>query len=140
MAAAWPLISSLPFPPVPGWIGLAGGVRPCWPLTSAGLCCWRLSVDIIVQCFLAGLGVLDNPVFFSWHATLGGVVGLLPLVLVAVGAFGRVPRRTLWLTAAVFALVVLQSASSTCTDMRQDRCVRLQLFTWSMHCLSSGPA
>ena len=110
MAAVWPLISSLPFPPVPGWIGLAGGVRPSWPLTSAGLCCWRLSVDIIVQFFLAGLGVLDNPVFFSWHATLGGVVGLLPLVLVAVGAFGRVPRRTLWLTAAVFALVVLQSA------------------------------
>jgi len=70
---------------------------------------WLLFASIIFQFFLAGLGVLDNPVFFSWHATLGVVVGLLPLVLVAVGAFGQVPRGTLWLTAAVFALVVLQS-------------------------------
>jgi hypothetical protein len=34
---------------------------------------------------------------------------LLPLVLIAVGWYGRVPARTLWLTAAVVGLVVLQS-------------------------------
>ena len=69
-----------------------------------------LFASIIVQFFLAGLGVLDDPGFFYWHATVNGaVVGLLPLLLVAVGAFGRVPGRTLWLTAAVFGLVVLQS-------------------------------
>jgi hypothetical protein len=36
-------------------------------------------------------------------------LGLLPLVLVGIGAFGRVPGRTLWLSAPVFGLVVLQS-------------------------------
>jgi len=70
---------------------------------------WLLFASIIVQFFLAGLGVLDNPMFFSWHVTVGSVVGLLPLVLVTVGAFGRVPGPMLWLTAAVFGLVVLQS-------------------------------
>lgn len=74
---------------------------------------WVLFASIIVQFFLAGLGVLDNPVFFSWHVTVGSVVGLLPLVLVAVGAFGRVPGPTLLLTAAVFGLVVLQSVLIT---------------------------
>jgi len=70
---------------------------------------WFLFALIIVQFFLAGLGALDNPRFFVWHVTNGSAVGLLPLVLVGVGAFGRVPGRTLWLTAAVFGLVVLQS-------------------------------
>lgn len=70
---------------------------------------WLLFASIIVQFFLAGLGALDNPTYWVWHVTNASVVGLLPLLLVAVGAFGRVPRRTLWLTAAVFALVVLQS-------------------------------
>jgi len=71
---------------------------------------WLLFASIIVQFFLAGLGVLDNSSFFYWHVNVNGaVVGLLPLLLVAVGWFGRVPGRTLWLTAAVFGLVVLQS-------------------------------
>jgi hypothetical protein len=71
---------------------------------------WLLLVSIILQFFLAGLGVLDTPFFFYWHATVNGaIVGLLPLVLVLVGWLGRVPARTLWLTAAVFGLVVLQS-------------------------------
>ncbi len=70
---------------------------------------WLLFASIIVQFFLAGLGALDSPIFWFWHVTNASVVGLLPLVLVAVGAYGRVPPRTLWLTAAVFGLVVLQS-------------------------------
>jgi hypothetical protein len=70
---------------------------------------WLLLAAIVVQFFLAGLGALDNATFWVWHVTNGSVVGLLPLVLVGVGAFGRVPPRTLWLTAAVFGLVALQS-------------------------------
>ena len=70
---------------------------------------WLLFASIVVQFFLAGLGALDSPMFWTWHVTNGSVVGLLPLVLVGVGAYGRVPPRTLWLTAAVFGLVVLQS-------------------------------
>jgi hypothetical protein len=71
---------------------------------------WLLLASIVVQFFLAGLGLLDDPSFLYWHANVNGeVVALLPLVLIAVGWYGRVPARTLWLTAAVFGLVVLQS-------------------------------
>src|ERR1700674_4317733 len=69
-----------------------------------------LLLSILIQFFLAGLGVFDNARFFFYHANVNGaVVGLLPLVLLAVGWFGRVPSRTLWLTAAIFGLVVVQS-------------------------------
>ncbi|MDQ6720882.1 MAG: DUF6220 domain-containing protein [Candidatus Dormibacteraeota bacterium] len=71
---------------------------------------WLLLASIIIQFFLAGLGVLASWGFFWWHVNVNGaVVGLLPLLLLAVGWYGRVPRNTLLLTAAVFGLVVLQS-------------------------------
>jgi hypothetical protein len=69
-----------------------------------------LLAAILIQFLLAGLGVFDSAYFFFWHTSVNSViVGLLPLVLVAVGWFGRVPPRTLWLTASVFGLVALQS-------------------------------
>lgn len=71
---------------------------------------WLLLASILVQFLLAGLGVFDSAFFFFWHANVNGaVVGLLPLVLVAIGWYARVPRKTLLLTAAIFGLVVLQS-------------------------------
>jgi hypothetical protein len=69
-----------------------------------------LLASILIQFLLAGLGIFDSAYFFFWHTSVNGViVGLLPLVLVAVGWFGRVPPRTLWLTASIFGLVTLQS-------------------------------
>jgi hypothetical protein len=71
---------------------------------------WLLLASILIQFLLAGLGVLDSAYFFFWHANVNGaVVGLLPLVLGAIGWYGRVPRRTLGLTVAIFGLVLLQS-------------------------------
>lgn len=69
-----------------------------------------LLAAIIVQFLLAGLGVFDSPSFFYWHANVNGaVIGLLPLVLIPVGWFGRIPGRTLWLTASILGLMALQS-------------------------------
>src|SRR5260370_37658033 len=71
---------------------------------------WLLLASIIVQFFLAGLVIFASTLFFYCHASVNAVVvGLLPLMLVAVGWFGRVQRRTLWLTAAVTGLVAVQS-------------------------------
>jgi uncharacterized protein DUF6220 len=71
---------------------------------------WLLFASIIIQFLLAGLGVFADSSFFSWHANVNGaVVGLLPLVLVAIGWYGRVPRQTLLMTVAIFGLVVVQS-------------------------------
>jgi hypothetical protein len=64
----------------------------------------------VVQVLLAGMGVFGDATFLIWHANYTSiVVFVLPLVLVAIGRYGRVPRRTLWLTAAVSGLVIVQS-------------------------------
>jgi hypothetical protein len=71
---------------------------------------WVLLASILVQFLLAGLGVFATPTFFWWHVNVNGaVVGLLPLLLIPIGWFGRVPGRTLWLTASIIGLVALQS-------------------------------
>src|ERR1700730_4396741 len=72
---------------------------------------YLLAVSVVVQFLLAGLGIFFNGQFLQfWHATVGAsVVGGLSLVLVPIGRLGRVPGRTLWLTAAVAGLVLVQS-------------------------------
>jgi Family of unknown function (DUF6220) len=72
---------------------------------------YLLGLSVLVQFLFAGLGIFFDWQFLAlWHAAVGAVViGLLPLVLVGIGWLGRVPGRTLWLTASVFGLVVVQS-------------------------------
>lgn len=69
-----------------------------------------LVLAVVVQFLLAGLGLFADAQFLMWHAIGGaGVIFSLSLVLVVVGRLGRVPGTTLWLTAAVAGLVVVQS-------------------------------
>jgi uncharacterized protein DUF6220 len=69
-----------------------------------------LVLAVVVQFLLAGLGIFADAQFLLWHAIGGaGVIFGLSLVLVGVGRLGRLPGRTLWLTAAVAGLVVVQS-------------------------------
>jgi hypothetical protein len=66
---------------------------------------------VVLQVLLAGAGVFTgDATYYVWHANYNSVVVfLLPLILIAIGWYGRVPRQTLWLTAAVPGLVVVQS-------------------------------
>ncbi|HKF75850.1 MAG TPA: DUF6220 domain-containing protein [Candidatus Dormibacteraeota bacterium] len=69
-----------------------------------------LALLVVAQFLLAGLGIFFDPQFLAWHAAAGaGAIGLLSLLLVPVGRVGRVPGRTLWLTASVLGLVIVQS-------------------------------
>jgi hypothetical protein len=72
---------------------------------------YLLALSVVAQFLLAGLGIFFNGQFLQfWHATVGAsVVGGLSLVLVPIGRLGRVPGGTLWLTAAVAGLVLVQS-------------------------------
>ena len=72
---------------------------------------WVLVAAILIQVMLAGMGVFSgDATYFIWHANYNSiVVVVLPLILLGVGWYARVPRRTLWLTAAVPGLVILQS-------------------------------
>ena len=65
---------------------------------------------VLVQFFLAGLGIFYDASFFFFHAVINAlVVGVLPLILALVGWYGGVDRRTLLMTGSIFLLVVLQS-------------------------------
>ena len=72
---------------------------------------WVLVAAILVQVMLAGMGVFSgDATYFSWHANYNSVVVfVLPLILFGVGRYAGVPNRTLWLTAAISGLVILQS-------------------------------
>ena len=48
---------------------------------------------LVVQVFLAGLGVFDSPSAFITHATFGYIIEWLTLVMLLIAAFGRLGRR-----------------------------------------------
>jgi uncharacterized protein DUF6220 len=64
---------------------------------------------LVVQVFLAGLGVFDSPSAFMTHATFGFVIEWLTLVMLLIAAFGRLGRRLIGLTALTLVQLVLQS-------------------------------
>lgn len=76
---------------------------------AAGI--YVLGAAVVVQFLLAGLGIFFDYQFLAlWHGSVGAIViGVLALLLVPLGRLVGVPGRTLWLTASVFGLVVVQS-------------------------------
>ena len=63
----------------------------------------------VIQVFLAGLGVFDDPSAFITHRDFGYMFSLLPLVMLALALVGGLPRRFAGLSALLFGLFILQS-------------------------------
>ena len=63
----------------------------------------------VVQVFLAGLGVFDNPSAFITHREFGYTFGWLTLVLLIIALVGRMPRRFVGLAVLLLVLFALQS-------------------------------
>ena len=63
----------------------------------------------LIQVFLAGLGVFDDPEAFITHRNFGYMFGWLTLVLLVVALVGRMPRRYVGLAALLLVLFALQS-------------------------------
>ena len=79
-------------------------VRSAFPFV-AGL----FAVGAIVQVFLAGLGVFDDPSAFITHRDFGYTLSLLPIVMAVLALVGGLPRRFAGLSALLFVLFILQS-------------------------------
>lgn len=73
------------------------------------LVAWAFVVGVVVQVFLAGLGVFDDPATFRVHATWGYSLEVLPVLLVVLAAAGRLGRRQVLYAAALFGMFMLQS-------------------------------
>ena len=63
----------------------------------------------VVQVFLAGLGVFDDPRSFITHREFGYAFGWLTLVALILGLVAGAPRRTTGLVALLLVLFALQS-------------------------------
>jgi hypothetical protein len=70
---------------------------------------WLLVAGLVVQVFLAGLGVFKGPASFATHRDWGYMLELLPFLLLIVGLVARLGRRPALLAAAIFGLFILQS-------------------------------
>jgi hypothetical protein len=63
----------------------------------------------VIQVFLAGLGVFDDPDAFITHRNFGYLFGWLTLVLLVIALVGRMPRRYVGLAVLILVLFSLQS-------------------------------
>lgn len=69
---------------------------------------WIYLAAIVVQVFLAGIGLFGGARDFSDHASLGWILHLGPVPILVAAALGRVGARTLWWTAALLLSVAVQ--------------------------------
>lgn len=64
---------------------------------------------VVIQVFLAGLGVFADPRSFITHRDFGYLFGFLTLALLVLALVGREPRRVTGLSALLLLLFALQS-------------------------------
>ena len=70
---------------------------------------WLFVACAIIQVFLAGLGVFENPARFVTHREFGYTFGLLVLVLLILAIVGRMGGRVIGLSALLLVMFALQS-------------------------------
>ena len=67
------------------------------------------AVLLIVQVFLAGLGVFDSPTAFATHRDFGYTISLLILPIIILALVGRAPKGLVGLTVVLAVQMILQS-------------------------------
>lgn len=70
------------------------------------------SFCILVQVFLAGLAIFVEPVYWARHAMFVRFFELIPLLLVILALVGRMPKRLIWQSIALFLLIFLMYLSA----------------------------
>lgn len=70
---------------------------------------WLLVAGLVVQVFLAGLGVFAGASNFATHRDTGYMLEILPFLLAIAAAVGRLGWRQIVLAAVIFGLFLVQS-------------------------------
>lgn len=70
---------------------------------------WLLLACVVVQFFLAGLGVFAGAENFEVHRQFGYLFGWLPVIMLVLAAVARLGRRWIGLSALLFFLFIMQS-------------------------------
>ena len=77
--------------------------------TGLAIVAWLFAACLVIQIFLAGLGVFDDPRSFITHREFGYAIGWFILALVVLAIVGRVPRGLLGLCLFTAVQMILQS-------------------------------
>ena len=77
--------------------------------TALAVVAWLFAACIVIQVFLAGMGVFDGPERFETHRNFGYLFGWLTLVMVIIAAVGRLGRRLIGLSVLALVQFFLQS-------------------------------
>jgi hypothetical protein len=64
---------------------------------------------VVVQVFLAGMGVFDSPADFDTHRNWGYMLEILPILMLVLSAIGRLGRRQAIFAVVLFLMFLLQS-------------------------------
>jgi len=70
---------------------------------------WLFAGCVVIQVFLAGLGVFDDPGSFVTHREFGYTFGWLTLVVLVLALVGRMGRRVVGGSLLLLVLFALQS-------------------------------
>ena len=68
-----------------------------------------LVVGLVLQVFLAGLGVFDDPTFFLTHRDTGYTLEAVAFFVIVLAAVARAGRAQIGIAALIFGLFLLQS-------------------------------
>jgi peptidoglycan/LPS O-acetylase OafA/YrhL len=77
---------------------------------------WLFVIGLLVQVFLAGRGVFDNPTLFATHRDFGFLLEIVPLLLLVIGLVAGVGRRLAAFALVAFLLFILQSVFVAARD------------------------
>ena len=80
-----------------------------WARRVLPIVAWLFVACSIIQVFLAGLGVFENPARFVTHRDFGYTFSALVLALIILAIVGRMGRRVIGLTLLLLVMFVLQS-------------------------------
>lgn len=70
---------------------------------------WLFLVGLVVQVFLAGVGIFSPDARdFALHVQLGWYLHLVPVLVLIAAAIGRVGRPTMWWVAALVITTLIQ--------------------------------
>lgn len=73
---------------------------------------WLLVACIVLQTFLAGLAVFNDPEHWSSHAIFAHLFQYIPLLMIAFAFAGRMPKGSAWLSFALFAMIFSQNVTA----------------------------
>jgi hypothetical protein len=77
---------------------------------------WLFVIGLLVQVFLAGLGVFENPTQFATHRGFGFLLEIVPILLLVIGLVAGVGRRLAAFALVAFLLFILQSVFVAARD------------------------